>query len=316
MKNLFVLAWSRLPRYVKMSHQSVQRKIPMLSFQRSIGALAVAVTLFMWLQGDFVFAADDGIGPSADDSVWHYQAEVDDLRPIARSISFSKDRPQDLVEEIEYRSTQRLYGQLRYGSENSRRVVIVVDELNDVEYKFYVDADRDRRITKDDLVTGTGRTRTCPLVAEIIRADQPFQGERQVLLRLGATRTRISLATLGCIEGEIAWPGASAENSSGIRVRRIDGNANGLFSDSRDRLMLDINNDGHWDRVSEQFAYLPVQNLLGRRYAVHSDRMAKTRGLAVISYAVKDDHPAKATLESHRQLTDTGPNQYRQSNHQ
>jgi hypothetical protein len=133
---------------------------------------------------------------------------------------------------------------------------------------------------------------------------------------LGATRTRLSLATLGCIEGEIAWPGASAENSSEIRVRRIDGNANGLFSDSRDRLMLDINNDGHWDRVSEQFAYLNVQNLLDGRYAVHSDRMAKTRGLAVISCAVKDDHPAKATLESHRQLTDTGPNQYRQSNHQ
>jgi hypothetical protein len=77
-----------------------------------------------------------------------------------RSISLSEDRPEDLTEEVDYRGSLQRYAQLRYGSENSRRVVLVVDELDAGEFQLFVDADRDRRITSGEMVVGQGRART------------------------------------------------------------------------------------------------------------------------------------------------------------
>jgi hypothetical protein len=233
----------------------------------------------------FVAADDSNEGNHADTNhtAWIYRGEVDDLRPVARSISLGEERPPVLAEEIDYRGQSRRYAQLRYGSENSRRVVIVVDEIGDGEFDFYVDWDRDRRITKFDFVQGTGRTRTCDLNTEIIHGLEPEQDKRRVLFRLGATRTRLSVATLGCIQGQVRCGEARAAESSWMSVRRIDGNANGLFADARDRLLIDVNHDGSWDRISEQFAYLPILNLSGRRFGVHSDRIGTTFSLSEIT---------------------------------
>jgi hypothetical protein len=254
----------------------------MLHVAWSFVTFSVVLTTFALRPGHALRAADDGLVQNADRAPWSYRAEVDDLRPIARSIGLVEDRPQDLAEEIHYRGTERRYGQLRYGSENSRRIVIVVDEIGNGEFDLFVDANRDRRITKEEILDGTGRTRSCRLNTEIIRADIRVHETRQVQMRLGATGTRLSIATLGCVEGEIPWRDATGKPVT-VKVRRIDGNANGLFADSRDRLLIDVNHDGLWDRVSEQFAYLPVQRIAGRRYAVRSDRLGKQFSLSEIT---------------------------------
>ena len=93
---------------------------------------------------------------SVHNGAWSYQITASGLRAIARSIDLAEDRPHELDERADYQGTRQRYAQLRYGSENSRRVVIVIDDLGSGEYEFYVDADRDRRITSRDIVAGQG----------------------------------------------------------------------------------------------------------------------------------------------------------------
>ena len=67
-------------------------------------------------------------------------------RPVARSESLSNKLPDDVSENVAYRGHRRLYAQLRYGSENSRQVVVVVDEVSSGDFDLYVDQNRDRSI--------------------------------------------------------------------------------------------------------------------------------------------------------------------------
>ncbi len=228
---------------------------------------------------------DSGEKAAAEDQrgVWRYVAENDGIRPVAKSISLASERPQDLTEEVTYLGSRQRYAQLRYGSENSRRVVVVVDERGEGQFDFFIDADRDRTITADEQVTGDGRTRRLILDAEIMREDEPVQASRTVELRLGATGTRLSVATMGFITGSIGWGLPDDHQPTRVEVRRIDGNANGLFADARDRLQIDLNDDGDWNAVSEQFSWLPVQTIEGRRYAVRSDRLGRRCTLSEIT---------------------------------
>lgn len=202
---------------------------------------------------------------------WTYRSVVEGVHPVSRPISLVAQRPSDFSEEAEYRGQRRRYAQLRYGSENSRRVVIVVDEVSRHEYDYYVDADRDRVITDSELLVGEGRSRTCELEAEIVKEDSLKQAPREISLRLSVTRTRLNVATLGAVTGE-----ASLSDGTTLAIRQIDGNVNGLFTDARDRLQIDIDADGKWDPIMEQFGFRPVQVIGGHRYAVRSDRFGKS----------------------------------------
>lgn len=247
---------------------------------RAAVALIAVLSLAAAWNGGPTRAEEGTAGSDKKEPTWSYRADVEGLRPVARSFDLSTTAPEDLVEDVAYQGSVQRYAQLRYGSENSRRVVVVVDELDDGAYVFYVDANRDRRIAPRDLVPGAGRLRTCEFKTEIVRGDYLEHEERQVQLRLGVTRTRLSAATLGCIEGRIPPVASLPQDLCG---RRIDGNANGLFADARDRLLIDLDANGTWDPISEQFAYLPVLTLHDRRFAVRSDRLGRRLTLSEIT---------------------------------
>ncbi|GIW90847.1 MAG: hypothetical protein KatS3mg109_1279 [Pirellulaceae bacterium] len=231
-----------------------------------------------------VAAMGFGASLSADqrtETIWKY-VPSDQIPAVTRTIELSEERPEDLIEEATYRGSARRYAQLRYGSENSRRVTIVVDELGEGRYDFYADGNRDRRITPDERLAGEGRQRTIHLAAEIIRETIIEQEPRQVLLRLGTLRNRLIVGTIGHIEGEVCVSGADASGPVARNVRRVDGNANGLFADAGDYLWIDLDGNGQWDPVGEQFAFLPVLRLFGRRFAVHSDRFGRSFALREI----------------------------------
>src|SRR5438067_4784535 len=76
--------------------------------------------------------------------------------PPLQAISLSADKPDGLVESVTYRGKRRLYAQLRYGSPDSTRVAIVVDEIGPDAFDLYVDRDRNRQIEPAELVAGTG----------------------------------------------------------------------------------------------------------------------------------------------------------------
>jgi hypothetical protein len=176
-------------------------------------------------------------------------------------------RPELVTKEPAYRGGKRLYGLLRYGSDASPQVVVAFDEREGGEFDLYVDAAHDPEITAKQIAAGEGRVRRAAVKSEITYLDRVAEEyPRQVILRRGAIGASLGVATLGYLEGYVTI------GDKRMAARRVDGDANGLFSDPRDRLWLDLNADGQWDAFSEQFPVQPVMLLGGKRYAVRTDR--------------------------------------------
>ena len=177
------------------------------------------------------------------------------------------DKPPQIVNgEPKYRG-KALYGLLRYGSLNSPQVILVVDDVGSEDFDLYVDSDRSGHIEPKQIAAGKERVRRAAAISEVSYLDQPSEKyPRQILLRRGITGKTLGVATLGYLEGRVNAAGKS------LACRRVDGDANGLYTDLRDRLWLDLNADGKWDPFSEQFPMAPVLVLDGKRYAVRSDQ--------------------------------------------
>jgi hypothetical protein len=200
-------------------------------------------------------------------ATWRYvaSAEGDALPPLV-TLPLALAKPEILRTEPVYRGHKQLYALLRYGSPNSSPVTLVVDERDGGEFDLYVDVHRYGELTAKELLVGKGRSRQSPLTSEITYLDRvPEEFGRQLLIRRGASGKSLQVGTLGHLQGNVALGGKS------IAARRVDGDANGLFADPRDRLLLDLNGDGKFDPFEEQFPFQPVLPLGEKRYAVRSD---------------------------------------------
>jgi len=236
----------------------------------------------LWLLLVLFFA---GIAGAADrekkaPAIWRYVAESAEPgfeRPSLQKLACSDERPEDIVEKVAFRGTKRLYAQLRYGTPNSNRVTIVIDEREGGEFDLYVDRNRNRTIEPKDLVESQGALRTTVLAAEILKDDIAEHVPRRVVFRRSALDGGLSYATTGYMEGQIALGGRT------IAVRRIDGDGNGFFADPRDRLWLDLDGDAKWDPFGEQFPLLPVMKVDNRRYAMRADAIGERLSLEEIT---------------------------------
>jgi hypothetical protein len=72
------------------------------------------------------------------------------------------------------------------------------------------------------------------------------------------------------MQGQVPIDGRS------VPARRVDTDANGRFADLQDRIWLDLNKDGRWDAVTEQFAVRPILQLPRARYAVAADLLGES----------------------------------------
>jgi hypothetical protein len=187
------------------------------------------------------------------------------FRPVFRSLALSQTKPDGLREDVTYRGKKQKYARVRYGSDDSRCAIVVVDEVGPDDFDLYVDANRDGVIEAKEKLAGAGKDRTGSLDVEITRGLEILHVPRRVLWRLGVTRKIINLATLGYVEGTVSVAGKKRT------ARRVDGNANGLFGDAADRLWIDLNGDGRWDPITEQFPFVPVLNLNDQRYGIRGD---------------------------------------------
>jgi hypothetical protein len=142
-----------------------------------------------------------------------------------------------------------------------------VDHVSDREIDLYVDAGRTRVITSEERVKGGGRTWRLPLDAAIGHDDAVKLMPRQVILQLGRTGRTLGFAACGYVEGKVRVAGRTCT------VRRADGDGNGLFADPQDRIWIDLNADGQWDPLDEQFLYGPILTIGSARYAVRSDEL-------------------------------------------
>jgi hypothetical protein len=209
-------------------------------------------------------AADAGAAPAA----WRYVVPPpgDSFEsPPLRSIGLASEKPEDLIVKVTFRGRRQRYAQLRYGSPSSVRVTIVLDEIGRGAADLYVDANRNRRIEATDRVDGANRTWRLPLDLAIVAGETTRYEHRAAIFRLGATGVTFSHAAAGYLEGKVEFAG------HWHTVRRADGDGNGLFTDPHDRLWVDLNDDGCWDSLSEQFLFASILPIGDARYAVRSD---------------------------------------------
>ncbi len=210
-------------------------------------------------------------GARAED--WRYvvpPAGAEHEHPPPRVVGLGRQKPDDLTETARYRGKTRRYGQLHYGSPGSPRVAFVLDEISADDVDLYVDAARRRSITPKDRVAGADGVWRVPLDVAFVDAGETRYAPRTLLFRLGKTTRTLSVATCGYLEGTARLGGHT------VAVRRVDGDANGLFADPADRLWIDLDGDGRWDALEEQFLFAPILTFGAARYAVRSDPLGRS----------------------------------------
>ena len=216
---------------------------------------SLALALPLWLTCGGLAAL--GIGLQEPESHRYVTTETEGpFEPMFRSVELVRTCPANLKIQIADPG-ETWYGQLRYGSEGSTRVGFVVSYDTQGDFELFVDQDRDREITQQELVAGTGPQRRLELPTEITdrsTADQDSirHFNRTVAFRESYSRDRLGFATLGYMEGTLDL--VAGDQLQQVVVRRVDASGNGLFNDSADRIWIDANRDGQWDPVTELFS--------------------------------------------------------------
>lgn len=201
--------------------------------------------------------------------------------PPLRALALSREKPDDVIEKATYRGHRRRYAQIRYGSPSSVRVTIVVDDLAPGRADLYVDANRNRRIEPVErfVPAPDGRTWRLPLEVAVVEGEITLIEERAAVFQLGSTGLTLSHAAAGYLDGFVTHAGRRHA------ARRTDGDGNGRFTDPQDRLWIDLDDNGRWDPVDEQFPYASVLAIAGERFAVRSDEYGRRLSLEALEGA-------------------------------
>jgi hypothetical protein len=185
------------------------------------------------------------------------------------SLPLRAEPPGDLVVELRPEHQRPRFGEIVYGTPESRRIAVVVAETADGDFALYVDKHRDRAVTERDLVEGSGDLRWLPLPAEQIIDDVVHPYPREVLFQRTRNRSQPRVATLSTIDHTL-HPDDDG-TAAPMHVRQADGNGNGLYSDPRDLLLIDLNGDDRFDPFLEVFPFRPILETGGHRWFVRAD---------------------------------------------
>lgn len=191
------------------------------------------------------------------------------MREKARTFSLQDTAPDDLEVKVEFQGSKRHFAQFRYGTDDSTRVALILDQLSDdfSSFDLYVDLNRDRQIRPDEKIAGEDKTRIIELPVEIMNGGTPEHTERTIQFRKSVEENRFSIKTKGGYAAQCQIDGKSTN------VWRVDGNANGLFSDVEDELWIDIDGDEKWNPIRERFLYRSAVRIGETRYAVRGDQL-------------------------------------------
>lgn len=182
-----------------------------------------------------------------------------------RAVPLAPKVPEGVTERAKYRGERRRYGQIRFGGSSSRRVAVVVDETGPKQYDLYVDINRNRIIEDRERMTGVERTWRFPLSVEHVDGGQVRQIPRGVEFRIGASGRTLGFSATGYFAGNVEIAGKS------LAARRQDGDGDGLLTGLQDRIWIDLDGDGRWNPIDEQFLFTTILSIRQNRYIVRSD---------------------------------------------
>lgn len=216
-----------------------------------------------------------------------------------RAIPLVTQLPEGVAEEVQYSGHRHRYLQLRFGSAGTTRIAIAADELENGKHALYVDGDRDRKLTASDRVPGDGPVWRLPL--ELARTDgvDVEYVTRPAYFRLHSAT--MAFAPIGYVEG------TTRLGERTVMVRRVDADGNASYSDPKDRLLVDVDGDGHFDSYDEVFLYAPVLKIRGDRWIVREDlagdgvtfaKLEGTGSLQLTADGAKGLRSLRVTLQS------------------
>ena len=183
--------------------------------------------------------------------------------PPPRLVPMSDARPEGLKVDVAFRGKRQRYGRLEYGTGRHAAVTLVADEVAPGKADLYVDTQRKGMITRGCLVK-EGRAEVDAIVP---KGDGVEKHRRTLQLRWGKVTRSVLAATCGYIESEVLLDGKK------VRARRVDGDANGLFNDPRDRLILG----------DEEVPFAAIVSLGERRLIVRGDAVGRTLSLSPLT---------------------------------
>ena len=185
--------------------------------------------------------------------------------PSGQFLPMSERCPTDVTVQVPYQGQGQSYCQIRYGQSTLARVAMVLDRASDGEITLYVDVNRNRKIEPGERQTSVNGLWNIELPVSLDSQDK-----RTLVCRFSQLLGTLSARAEGYIEGKLPI------GTQRVAARRVDADANGQFADLADRIWLDLNADGQWDALNEQFTVRPILTLPSGRYAVAADRLGQS----------------------------------------
>ncbi len=207
--------------------------------------------------------------------VWTLVKNIDDSTTAAPGLWFAGARlettteiPKDVVVDAMVATDQCCFAQWCFGSTSCKRVAVLIEMDGDQPYRVFVDQDRDRNIESDEELTTRihdGKVWIAELPALIDADKDKIASPRQIAIY--PRKDRIRIQTLGFASGDFELDGET------IAFRRIDKDGDGIPVGRRDQLWLDLDSDGSFDPIAEQFNMADQLTINHKPYTVRSDRI-------------------------------------------
>ena len=135
--------------------------------------------------------------------------------------------------------------------------------------ELWLDANGDGKLTEDEHHVLSGRELALPATITIQLDPKPKKVQRTLIFRRSALGDGLRYTVRGYMQGHVSLHGKP------YVTLLIDGNANGCFdSVGQDRVWIDLNQDGRFDPLTEQFPLGRPLTLNGETYVVRSDAAA------------------------------------------
>ncbi|MGD0517895.1 MAG: hypothetical protein ABSA26_10210, partial [Thermoguttaceae bacterium] len=140
-----------------------------------------------------------------------------------------------------------MYGLVPVGPKPETALMIVWIPKADHGPELWLDANADGKLSDDERHVMTGRDLEIPATITT-QQKPPIQAQRTLLFRRSAVGEGLRYTVRGYAQGRLNL------GEKQYSVLLIDGNANGLFDNvGQDRVCIDLNDDGRFDALTEQF---------------------------------------------------------------
>jgi hypothetical protein len=213
-------------------------------------------------------AADAPAAPAAFEFI---DSALYENRPVLqyRAIEF-RDQPARPLGDDRKFAEGAMYGLVPVGPKPETAIMIVWIPKAEGGPELWLDANADGKLSDDERHVMTGREMEIPATVTL-QLKPPIQAQRTLIFRRSAVGDGLRYTVRGYAQGRLNL------GQKQYSVLLIDGNANGLFNTvGQDRVCIDLNEDGRFDGLTEQFPLGKPITQGQDVYVIGSDATAST----------------------------------------